>query len=301
MWQPEPGWHAMTGGTGTSTVGVWRTDIDGRPVVVKRLSAPADYDPAELSDPRHFAFWRRAADVASYSLTECTPGMRSTWTQVEEDAEGITLTQEWVEDAANSGLFIAHALGRFAAADLDHVRWLARDQLRDRLRRVEHRGGWTTLARTTAADIADALWTKRGRLLDLLDAMPQVAQHGDPVPGNLLGREGDDLIAVDWGSLGYGAVGADLGYYQLSAREELEPLVDAYVLGLPHGLATREQVTLAAYVTAVFTVFTRAEWALARVAHGEGALAAKFRHPSVAPHLRALQRQVGAVEALLEV
>ncbi|MGV3563466.1 MAG: hypothetical protein ACO1ON_09290, partial [Nocardioides sp.] len=35
-------------------------------------------------------------------------------------------------------------------------------------------------------------------------------------------------------------------------------------------------------------------------AKGEGALAGKFRHPAVAPHLRALQRQFPLVEQLLE-
>jgi hypothetical protein len=300
MWEPEPGWLALPGGSGVSTVGVWRTVVGDRPVAVKRVAAPDEYDPVELTDPRHFAYWRRAADVATYGLVDATPGLRGPVTSVQEDADGLTIVQEWVEDAANSGLFVAHAMGRFARAPLAHVRWLARNQLRDRLARVERRGGWTTLGRTTASDIADSLWCKRGRLLDELDALPQIAQHGDPVPGNLLGREGDDLVAVDWGSLGYGPVGGDLGYYLLMAREEFEPLLDAYLLGLPDGLATREQATFGAQVTAVYTVFTRADWALARVATGQGALAAKFRHPAVAPHLRALQRQADAVSALLE-
>ncbi len=39
-------------------------------------------------------------------------------TAVEEDAGGITLTSDWVEDADSNGLFLAHALGRFAGADL---------------------------------------------------------------------------------------------------------------------------------------------------------------------------------------
>ena len=300
MWEPEPGWLVLPGGSGVSTVGVWRTVLGDRAVAVKRLAAPDDFDPAELTDPRHFAYWRRAADVATYGLVDATPGLRGPVTSVEEDADGLTIVQEWVEDAANSGLFAAHAMGRFAGAQLAHVRWLARNQLRDRLARVERRGGWSTLGRTTASDIADSLWRKRGRLLDELDALPQVAQHGDPVPGNLLGRDGDDLVAVDWGSLGCGPVGGDLGYHLLMAREEFEPLLDAYLLGLPDGVATRDQATLGAQITAVYTVFTRADWALARVSPGQGALAAKFRHPAVAPHLRALQRQADAVSALLE-
>ncbi|MBC9731703.1 phosphotransferase [Nocardioides marmotae] len=299
MWQPEPGWLAVPGGRGASTVGVWRTVLGDQPVVVKRLARPLPGDPVELSDPHHPAYWRRAADVLVEGLVVATPGLRAEpQAAAEEDAEGITLTQAWVEDAANSGLFVARCLGRFAGAALAAPA-LARDQLRSRMLRVEHRGGWPTLARTTVADVADHLWRRRTTLLAELDALPQVAQHGDPTPANLPGREGDDVLAIDWGTLGHGPVGADLGYYSLLAREELDPLVDAYLLGLPDGLATPDQVRHAARVTAVLTALNGAEWALARVAGGEGALAGKFRHPAVAPHLRALQRQAPHVEALL--
>jgi hypothetical protein len=300
MWQPEPGWHPLPGSTGTSTVGVWRAVLGDRPVAVKRLAAPGVHDPAELSDPRHFAYWRRAADVVTSGIVAATPGLRGPLDgAVEEDVEGITLVLDWVEDAANSGLFAAHAMGRFAGADLGSAPWLARHQLRDRMDRVARRGGWSTLARTTVADVADHLWRRRDAMLDAVDELPQVAQHGDPVPANLPGREGDEVVAVDWGMLGHGPVGADLGYYLLSAREDFEPLLDAYLMGLPDGLAGREEVELGARVTAVYTVLTRAEWALARVATGEGALASKYRHPAVAPYLRALQRQFPQIEALL--
>ncbi|WP_028660785.1 phosphotransferase [Nocardioides insulae] len=301
MWEPEPDWHPMPAGTGPSTLGVWRAEESGVPLVVKRLAAPQDHDLPELSDRRHFAYWRRAADVASYSLVADTAGLRGpSYSRVEEDEHGITLVTEWVEDAANSGLFLAHAMGRFAAVDLAAVRWLARDQLRDRLARVERRGGWATLSQTSAAEVAEVLWELRWRFVDELDRLPQVVQHGDPVPANLPGRHGDRAVAVDWGSLGYGPAGADLGYYLLSAREAFEPLLDAYLLGLPDGIATRDQVAHAAQVTSVYTVFTRADWALSRVSGGEGPVGAKYRHPAVAPHLRALQRQLPAIEALLE-
>jgi hypothetical protein len=301
MWQPEPGWHPLPGGAGASTVGVWRTVHGDQPVVVKRIAAPLADDPAELRNPRHFAYWRRPADVITAGEVAATPGLRSpAYAAVEEDAEGITITEEWVEDAAASGLFVAHALGRFAGTVLSPAPWLSRNHLRDRLGRVERRGGWATLARTTVADVAHHLWVRRSELLATADALVQVPVHGDAVPANLRGREGDDVVAIDWGTLGTGPVGSDLGYYALAAREELEPLVDAYLLGLPDGLATREEVTLGARVTAVYTVLNRAEWALARVAGGEGALAGKFRHPAVAPHLRALQRQFPHIEALVQ-
>lgn len=300
MWEPQPGWLALPTGAGMSTVGVWRTHRDGRPVVVKRLAAPTPHDPPELGEPRHVAYWRRSAEVATSGVVATTPGLRCPLdTSVEEDDTGITLVQDWVEDAANSGLFAARALGRFAGADLGEKPWLARDQLRSRLDQVDRRGGWTTLSRTTVADVADRLWRRREALLDRLDALPQVAQHGDPTAANLPGREGEEVVAIDWSMLGHGPVGADLGYYALSAREFLGPLVDAYLLGLPEELATREHVELGAGVTAVYTALTRADWALRRVAGGEGALAGKYRHPAVAPHLRTLQRLAAQVEALL--
>lgn len=301
MWQPEPDWVALPGGSGTSTLGVWRTALGGRPVVVKRLAAPQPGSPAELADPANAGYWRREADVLLTGLTASTRGLRASPASVEEDAEGITIVADWVEDAASSGLFLALALGRFAGVDLPRPRFLATRLLRDRMARVERRGGWPTLARTTVADVADHLWHHRGRMLDMIDGLPQVPQHGDPTAANLPGREGDDAVAIDWGTLGTGPVGGDVGYLSLSAREDLEPLLDAYLLGLGTEVAERDQVLLGARVVAVYTSLSRAEWALARVAGGEGALASKYRHPAVAPHLRALQRQFPAIEALLQV
>lgn len=299
MWEPEPGWLVLPGGTGTSTLGVWRTVLGGRPVAIKRLARPTTDDPAEYRDPRHFAYWRREADVVMSGLAQATPGMRGPIAAAEEDSDGITLTSDWVEDAALNGLFVAHALGRLAGADLGDAPWVACDFFRSRIVRVEGRGGWPTLARTTAADLADSLWQRRGHFLGLYDALPRVAHHGDVAPANMRGRIDDDVIAIDWSALGTGPVGLDLGLHLVSAREDLEPLLDAYLLGLPEGVATRDEVLLGTRIVAAYTAVSRAEWALARVAGGEGALAGKFRHPSVAPHLRTLQRQFPQIEALL--
>ncbi|WP_299055270.1 phosphotransferase [uncultured Nocardioides sp.] len=299
MWQPDPRWEPLGQGSSPSCLGAWLAHEEGA-VVVTRLLAPGPDDPPEYGDPGHPAYWRRAAEVARTGLVAATPGLRGPEAlAVDEDDEGITLRHHRVAVEPTTGLFVARATGRFAAADLGERSWLARDPLPDRVRRVERNGGWPTLGRTTAADVADHLWRRRRLLLERVAALPQVPQHGDAVPANLPGRDGDDALAVDWSTLGRGPVGADLGYWSLSAREELEPLVDAYLLGLPDGLATREQVLLGARTTAVLTVLNRAEWALSRAARGEGALAGKLRHPAVAPHLRALARQAPHVEALL--
>ena len=296
MWEPEPGWQRLAGGLGSATGGVWLVGDQ----VVKRFDAPHRGDPPELSDRTHFAYWRRAVEVAVSGLVEHTPGVRGQpATRVEEDPEGACVWYPHLDSLPPGGPFVARALGRFAGARLPPVGWLARDQLADRLRRVERRGGWPTLARTTAADVADVLWRRRGHYLEALTALPAVPQHGDPTPQNLMSHDADSVIAVDWATLGIGPVGADLGYYCLSAREDFGSLLEEYVAALPPGLAAPEQAGLGARVCAVYTMLSRAEWALARAGEGSGALAGKYRHPSVAPYLHSLQRHAALVEELL--
>ncbi|GAA1918301.1 phosphotransferase [Nocardioides hwasunensis] len=298
-WEPEPGWVRLPG-SGPATVGVWSTTHRGRDVVVKRLRCPDPHDAPGTQVPGDVNYWRRAADVALTGVVAAAPGLREApVVRVEEDAEGITLVHERVGLHDAPGLWIADCLGRFAAVDLGQHAWLARDQLRSRLTLVERRGGWRTLARTPMADIADHLWSHRSAWLERSDALPQVAQHGDPSAANIPGRHAEGGVAVDWAHLGTGPVGADLGYLSLATREDVEPLAAAYVAALPEGLATTDQVMTGARVMAVYTALTRLDWALARVADGEGALAGKFRHPSVAPYIRAMQRQVSQIEALL--
>ena len=244
MWQPQPGWHAMPGGTGTSTVGVWRAVLGERPVAVKRLAAPAEHDPAELSDPRHFAYWRRAADVVTSGIVvgDARPARARSTPRSRRTSTASPSSRDWVEDAANSGLFAAHAIGRFAGSrprrrPLAGPRPAPRPAGAGRAPgRLDRRwpGRRSPTSPTRSGDAATPF-------LDQLDALTQVPQHGDPVPANLPGREADEVVAIDWGMLGHGPVGADLGYYALSAREEFEPLLDAYLMGLPDGLATRER------------------------------------------------------------
>lgn len=299
MWQPEPGWQRLPG-AGPATVGVWAATRGGRDVVVKRLARPEPHDASGVHEPRDVNLWRRAADVALSGLVTSTPGLREApVVAVEEDETGITLMHERVAYVESPGLWLAACLGRFAGVDLGSQPWLAQDQLRARLRLVERRGGWGALARTPMADLADHLWAQRNQWLDRCDALTQVTQHGDASPANVPGRAGEDGVAVDWAHLGTGPVGADLGYLSLTAREELEPLADAYVGALVLGAVAPEEVLTGARVTAVYTSLTRLDWALTRVADGEGAFAGKLRHPSVAPYIRSMQRQVNQIEALL--
>lgn len=299
MWQPEPGWQRLPGGGSPSAYGVWLAREGDADVVVKRLVAPVAGDLPELSDWRSSAWWEREPQVALHGLVTATSGLRGPAAlRVEEDAEGITMVQPRVAVCVNPGLFVARALGRFARTPPPDVPWLARHQLRERLARTERRGGWQTLPRTTLADVADHLWQRRTEHLATLDALPQVLQHGDPTPANLPGRLDDDVVAIDWSALGTGAVGHDLGLWALACREDFEPLLATYVEGLGEA-AQAQAAAVGARITVVYTALSRLDWALARVADGEGALAGKYSHPSVAPYVVSMQRQVTQIEALL--
>lgn len=299
MWQPEPGWQRLPGG-GPSSAGVWVSTSGGTEVIVKRLACPDLIESPSLGDPHDVNYWRREADVALSGVVANTPGLRQARVLgVQEDSEGVTLFHERIEVFTTSGLWLADCLGRFAGADLGTHPWLSRRQLRSRLALVARRGGWRSLARTPMADIAAHLWERRTLWLERSEALTQVAQHGDPCAANIPGRFDGGAKAIDWGHLGLGPIGSDLGYLSLATKEELEPLVEAYLMALPPGLGNRADVLTGARVTAVYMALTRLDWALARVSDGEGALTGKFKHPSVAPYIFAMQRQAPQIEALL--
>ena len=298
MWEPDPSWRQLPGASGPSTEGVWVAEVDGRRWVVKRLSAPQERGRA-LTDPAYAGYWRREAEIALDPAVVDGPGLvPPEFGPVEEDGEGVTVWSREEVGEPPPGLFVARALGRFAAAPHRTPSWASRRLLADRLEMAQERGGWPTLARTTLADVADSLWRRRGHWLDRCAEGPPGRLHGDAVPANFLTSRGEDVVAVDWQCFGVGPAGTDIGYYALSSREELDVLVDSFVTGAG-AEADRDAVTLVARVTAVYTVLTRAEWALAQAARGEGALAGKFRHPAVAPHLRAVQRQFPQIEWLV--
>lgn len=303
MWQPDPAWTALPTGGGPATVGVWRATHEGRDTIVKRLARPGPDDPPLLQDRTHAGYWRREFEVALDPSRVDGPGLvPPQYLRYEEDESGATLWSEEILAEPPTSLLVARSLGRFAGAPYDPPSWAARRTLTDRLALAESRGGWPTLARTTLADVAGHLWEHRSSWLARRDAGPQGRVHGDAVPANFVANRGGDVIAVDWQGFGVGPVGTDLGYYALSAREDFEVLLETFLGGVAEegGPVDEHATRTAATVMAVYTVFSRAEWALSRVAPGEGALAGKFSHPSVAPHLKALQRQGRLIETMIE-
>jgi Phosphotransferase enzyme family len=246
-WQPSPHWRPLTTGTGQSTGGVWLTP-DGQ--VVKRL-LPG------VADPRHHAYWQRQALVAESGIVATTPGLRSpACLGVDRDSTGITLRMAHVEPAVSSPAALAAALGRFARLPLDELAWGARNVLRDRLTTVERRGGWSALPQY------EALWVRRQAALTVLDELPRVPTHGDAHPVNLLGRDGDDVLAIDWEQFGLGPAGFDLGYLLLAVETPLDELLAA------HGGDT-DAVRRGAVLVAAYTAVSRAAWSITQPDPGD--------------------------------
>lgn len=154
-----------------------------------------------------------------------------------------TSAVEWAPEA------LAGALGRFAGSSVAEPDWGARDVLRDRLGTVERRGGWRSLNPSPAIE---ELWRLRDNALAVLDGLPRVPTHGDAHPMNLLGRAGDDVVAIDWEQFGLGPLGFDLGYLALAVDVPLDALVEA------HGGDVRR----GAVIVAAYTGVSRAAWAV---------------------------------------
>ena len=253
-WHSSPDWHPLTAGAGQTTGGVWLTP-DRQ--VVKRL-VPG------VRDPRHHAYWQRQALVAVSGIVSTTPGLRSpACLGVERDPGGITMRMAHVQPARWTPTAMAAALGRFARSEVAEPAWGARNVLRDRLATVERRGGWNALARAGLSSTAtDALWVRRDTALAVLDELPHVPTHGDAHPVNLLGRDGDDVLAIDWEEFGLGPAGFDLGYLLLAVDTPLDELLEA------HG-GPADSVRLGAVLVAAYTGVSRAAWSLGRPDPGD--------------------------------
>ena len=250
----------MTAGAGQSNGGVWLTP-DQR--VVKRLLPGVE-------DQRHHAYWRRQAEVAASGIVATTPGVRSPGcVRVDRDADGITLWMTEVEAVTHEPLELARALGRFGSARIAEPEWGTRGILRDRLASVARRGGWVGIE---AADLeaslwrdVQALWVRRDAALAELDQLPRVPNHGDAHPANLLGREGADVVAIDWEQFGIGPVGFDIGYLLLAVDVPFDDLLTAYQDGAPDQTLVRRGAVL----TAAYTAISRAAWALSQPGPGD--------------------------------
>ena len=264
-WEPEPGWLSVPGGTGPSTVGVWRTERGGQPLVVKRLGRPTPHDPPELSEPGHIGYWRREADVIvtglptpprDYGALRRRP--RRTRTASRSCATGSRTRLERTVSRALHGPVRRRRVRDPASSPAN--------LMRDRMERVDRNGGWPTLDRTAVADVADHLWRHRASMLDLLDGCPRcrstATQQHEPA-----GTGDDDAIAIDWGR-SVSDRSAATSACSLSSREGSSRCSTPTCSVSTPTPRPPDQVVLGAQIVAVYTALSRAEWALARVAAG---------------------------------
>jgi hypothetical protein len=263
-WKPEPDWTALTAGTGVSNGGIWLTP-DG--VVAKRLLPGVER-------PGHYAYWRRQAEVASSGVVEETIGLRAPrCVKVDSDPEGVTVWSAAVSPVELEPVEVASALGRFGLNQFVPADWYAQRILRDRLANDEQGAGWAPLVgedRLPAGLRRDCgvLWERRHELMDELDRLPQQVVHGDAHPVNLLGREGDDVIAVDWEQFGVGPLGFDLGYLVVSTDAAIDLLLPAYQGG-SRSTWPSDAVRRGTVLTAAITVVARAAWSLRQAEPGD--------------------------------
>lgn len=262
---PELRIHSVTGGV-LRVRG--RADGDPFSVVVKTTQHGVDADPQALwvsgSEPGHRNYWKREWLAYTSGLLGALPGrLRAPeLLHATEPADGVATL--WLEDVAGRPgerwqpqhyARAAHDLGTTQGAyaagrtPLPDQPWLSRRWLADWVATTERwwplvddDAAWadprlSALAAQRAA--ARPVWAERLRLLDLVHAAPQAVVHLDLWPTNLIAGAAGRTVALDWSSVGIGAVAQDLD--QLT----LDPLWMQVLPGADLGLL--ERAALPAY------------------------------------------------------
>ena len=270
--------------------------------VVKRLAAPEDATPA-LRDPTHAGYWRREAEVARDPAVVDGPGLvPPEFGPVEEDDEGVTVWSRGGRRASRRpGLFVARALGRFAACGVRRpglgrapapgrpardgrgARRLA-DPGADDAGRRRPTGSGSGAATGWPAARRDPQGRRARRRRARPTSWPPAARTSWPSTGSASASDRSAATSATTRCRAARSSTCCSTRSSTGAGPDADADADPSLRRPGHGR---------------LQVLTRAEWALAKAAAGEGALAGKFRHPAVAPYLRALQRQFPQIEALL--
>ena len=197
-------------------------------------------------DPLRWNYWKREPLAYQTGLLTHLPGgvVAPRSLGVTEQPGGEVWL--WLEDVADLGQHqwslddferAARHLGRFngaylAGQPLPAAPWLSQDRLRawvafctEAVAALPHNLRHP-LVRDRFSDAAVnkllRLWAERETFLDALDRLPRVFGHLDAFPRNLVVRHSgnsEQLVAIDWASVGFGAVG-----------EEVAPLVAASLI-----------------------------------------------------------------------
>lgn len=237
-WEPDPSWQEVSGARGSATRGVWRAVQGEHPCIVKRLQRPPFRPGLAQLDRRHHSWWRREAEVARAGILAGSGGLIApSPTRVVEDEDGISLWTPEIPAEPVADEVLANAYGRFASQEMTDPGWFNRGMLRHRVVATDRLGGAASLREEGVVSDSlrsqcEGVWRARYVILDALDRLPLVLSHGDALPRNMIRRERDQVVAVDWGQLGYNTVGADLATLALYSSVEIDSLVEAYVDGL---------------------------------------------------------------------
>jgi hypothetical protein len=258
--------------------GVWRVRThEGRVAILKYLRSdrsrgetPWDaHWTAQDQDPHRWNYWAREPLAYQHHLTDVyaeagiyAPARLES--QV-DDREALLLL-EWVDGQAGESWPVesygpaAEALGRAQAPFLDgrpipKFPWLSRGFLRQYS--SEKPVEWDLLDDTEAwqhpvvretfpAELREGaafVHANRERLYRISESLPQTLCHLDFWPKNLFRRAGDEIVLIDWGFVGLGAMGEDVGnlvpdasFDHFVAAEDLPRLeqvvFDGYLRGL---------------------------------------------------------------------
>ena len=238
MWEPDPSWRRLPGAAGRPPpVSGWPRWTDG---AGSSSDSRARRPCRSCRDPTYAGYWRREAEVARDPAVVDGPGLvPPEFGPVEEDDDGLT---SGASSRRGSHLPACSSPGPSAGSPErpPSPGWASRRLLADRLaagraaRRLAHPGPDDAGRRHRPA-----LAAKEPLAGEVLPRGPEGRLHGDAVPGNFLAARAEDVVAVDWQCFGIGPVGADIGYYALSSREEFEVLLDCFLGGVgPDGGST---------------------------------------------------------------
>jgi hypothetical protein len=251
------------------TRGVWRVAASGGSAVLKLLTcevSSADPKWASSRDLRHWNYWRREAEfyaselpaqlaehgIASPRLLarfDRSPGAVALWLEDVAGKRGDEwLLGEHVVAARLLGEAQGCALAARAAAEFE---WTSRRFLRGyadkpvewSLLEDDEVWGLPLVASCLGSEVREAgrrLLAEREWLLGWMERLPRTLCHLDFWPMNLICRENDCVVALDWAFVGDGALGEDLGNHVPDAA------FDSFVA--PDELAQLDQATFDAYL-----------------------------------------------------
>jgi hypothetical protein len=313
---------ALTQSHGPTTGGIYRVaaaaqggEQDAPWSVILKILRPAAVPPGDQDDPASWCYWPREALAYQCGWLDDLPGgvraPRLLGTEDQPDGS-VWLWLEEVHDAYGPRWPLAqyhqaaHCLGRFngsylAARPPPPYPWLhrmgsprglvdAHAWLRNAVAAPttwEHpslRGHATALAPRLLR-----LWDERSPLLDLFERLPHTVCHLDAWRGNLCAPVGtarpQELVALDWAVVGYGAVGTDPG----------DLFAPSFVHGLVEPCTPREldEAVFEGYLAGLREAGWPAERALVRFGY---TTFAALKYGSVLPWLFVLG-ETGSIEA----